>query len=233
MKLVEAGRLRLDQPITKFLPSYRAVQPPVPTIRNLLLQNSGLPEWNELPEMQNVDSGDATRFELSRMIDLIARQSQLYRPGDWWSYSNSNYTVLAAVIERVSGVSYDEYLARTFFEPLGHAPLDSVVKDIARQLMRLPRPALQDLPIVSQEAERVAGNYDDGMFKFRVFRAGVQLFLDVPQFGTPTRLFYQGSHDFATARPQDFRLRFEPDTGAAQRVVWEWAELRAYGRRVR
>lgn len=54
-----------------------------------------------------------------RMVELIARQPQVYRPGDWWSYSNSNYTVLAAVIERVSGVSYDEYLARTFFEPLG------------------------------------------------------------------------------------------------------------------
>jgi D-alanyl-D-alanine carboxypeptidase len=366
MKLVEAGRLRLDEPITTYLPSFRPAQTPVPTIRNLLLQNSGLPEWDELPEMQDIDGGDQSRFELSRMIDVIARQQPLYRPGDWWSYSNSNYTVLAAVIERVSGVSYDEYLARTFFEPLGlrstggcasarvarsgrratgyqdntsyalrpltaikaraytgsgglcsnvvdlaiwmralvggrpvsvnsfrkmttaaavragftppygfglstlplvgqraiwhggvlagytavlaylpdqdlvismvanarHAWLDAVVKDIARELIGLPTPGLRDLPIAPLDADRVAGNYDDGMFKFRVFRAGAQLFLEVPQLGAPTRLFYQGSHDFATARPQDFRLRFEPDTGAVERVVWEWAELRAYGRRV-
>jgi hypothetical protein len=92
---------------------------------------------------------------------------------------------------------------------------------------------VRDLPIAPLEAERVTGNYDDDMFKFRVFRAGAQLFLDVPQFGTPMRLLYQGSHDFATARPEDFRLRFEPDTGAVERVVWEWAELRAYGRRAR
>lgn len=367
MKLYEEGRLQLDEPVTKYLHDYRAAQTTVPTIRNLLLQNSGLPEWDELPEMQDIDTGDASRFELSRMIDVIARQPQLYRPGDWWSYSNSNYTVLAAVVQQVSGTAHDEYLARTFFEPLGlkstggcasarmaegdrraagyqdnnsyalrpltaikaraftgsgglcsnavdlalwmralvdgravsvnsfrqmttvvavragftppygfglsmlplvgqraiwhggvlagytaylayfpdqdliiaatanarHARLDSVVKDIARQLMGLPTPVLRDLPIGQQEAERVTGNYDDGMFKFRVFRAGTQLFLDVPQFGTPMRLLYQGDREFATARPGDFRLRFEPNTGAVERVVWEWAELRAYGRRLR
>src|SRR6266508_1731898 len=114
-----------------------------------------------------------------------------------------------------------------------HAPLDSIVKDIARQLMGLPTPGLRDLPIAPQEAERVAGRYDDGMFKFRIVRAGAQLFLDVPQFGPPIRLLYQEGRDFATARPGDFRLRFEPDTGAVERVVWEWGELRAYGRRLR
>lgn len=119
MKLVEGGQLHLNEPITKYLPFYRAAQTSVPTIRNLLLQNSGLPEWNDLPEMQNIDEGDPNRFELPRMIDLIARQPPLYRPGDWWSYSNSNYTLLAAVIEEVSGAAYDEYLTKTFFEPLG------------------------------------------------------------------------------------------------------------------
>jgi D-alanyl-D-alanine carboxypeptidase len=119
MKLVEAGRLRLDEPITKYVPSYRAARTPVLTLRNLLQQNSGLPEWDELPEMQNIDGGDPSRFELSRMVHVIARQPQLYGAGDWWSYSNSNYTVLAAVIEQVTGGGHDEYLAGAFFEPLG------------------------------------------------------------------------------------------------------------------
>lgn len=118
MKLYEEGRLQLDEPVTKYLHDYRAAQTPVPTIRNLLVQNSGLPEWNKLPDMQNIDTGDASRFELPKMVELISRQPQLYRPGDWWSYSNSNYTVLAAVVQQVSGTAHDEYLARTFFEPL-------------------------------------------------------------------------------------------------------------------
>jgi hypothetical protein len=112
----------------------------------------------------------------------------------------------------------------------GH--LDQIVKDVARELLMLQAPRLRDLPIDSSEAERVAGNYDDKMFKFRIFRNGAHLFIDVPPAGAPTRLMYQGGREFATARPTDFRFRFEPEAGEVERVVWEWAELRAYGRRI-
>jgi D-alanyl-D-alanine carboxypeptidase len=367
MKLYEEGRLQLDEPVTHYLPEYRAAQTPVPTIRNLLQQNSGLPAWDDLPEFQDVDTGDASRFELSRMIDAIARQPPLYRPGEWWSYSNSNYTVLAAVVERVTGMRHDEYLVSAFFNRLGlrsmggcassrsasgdqravgyqdsrsfalrpvtvvkakaftgagglcsnvmdlatwmralvdgkvvsansfrqmttavpvragftppygfgvsllplagqravwhtgvlsgytavlayfpghdliiaalanarRARLEQDVKDVARRLLGLPAPSLRDLPIDPREAERVAGSYNDDMFKFRIFRSGAQLFIDVPPAGAPTRLIYQGGREFATARPTDFRLRFYPEAGEVERVVWEWAELRAYGRRLR
>ena len=366
MKLYEEGRLQLDEPVTKYLPEYRA-ETPVPTIRNLLQQNSGLPAWDDLPEFQDVDTGDASRFELSRMIDAIVREPPLYRPGEWWSYSNSNYTVLAAVVERITGMRHDEYLVGAFFDRLGlrstggcassrvasagqravgyqdsrsyalrpvtaikaraftgagglcsnvvdlatwlralvdgevvsvtsfkqmttavpvgagftppygfgvsllplagqravwhmgsmsgymavlayfpehdliistlanarRARLEQLVKDVARELLGIQAPRLRDLPIDPREAARVAGNYDDGMFKFRIFRSGAQLFIDVPPAGAPTRLMYQGGREFATARPTDFRLRFEPEAGEVKRLVWEWAELRAYGRRIR
>ena len=84
------------------------------------------------------------------------------------------------------------------------------MKDIARALLGLQAPLLRDLPIDSREAERVAGDYDDGMFKFRIFRRGAHLFIDVPPSGGPTRLMSQGGREFATAlRPTDFRVRFE------------------------
>jgi CubicO group peptidase (beta-lactamase class C family) len=369
MKLYEQNRLLLDEPVSKYLPEYQEGRTSVPTIRNLLQQNSGLPAWADLPEFQDFDTGDRRRFELARIVNLIARQPTLYSPGEWWSYSNSNYTVLAAVVERVSGMQHDEFLASAFFERLGlrstdgcaastragaagqraigyqdsrsfalrpvtavkaraftgagglcsnavdlatwkrvlvdgevvsvssfrrmttavpvragftppygfgvsllplagqqavwhtgvlsgyttalayfpehdliisllanarrGARLDQIVKDVVRALLGLPAPRLRDLLIDPREAERVAGGYDDGMFKFRIFRSGVQLFLDVPPAGAPTRLMFQGGREFATARPTDFRLRFEPETGEVERVVWEWADLRAYGRRVR
>jgi hypothetical protein len=113
-----------------------------------------------------------------------------------------------------------------------HVRLESIVKDLVRELLGLQALSLHDLPIDSSQADRVAGNYDDRMFKFRISTTGAQLFLDIPAFGPPTRLLYQGDGEYATARPDDFRLRFEPSTGPAQRVVWEWAELRAYGHRV-
>ncbi len=367
MKLYEEGRLQLDEPVTKYLPEYRATQTPVPTIRNLLQQNSGLPAWDDLPEFQDVDTGNPDRFELFKMVDVIACQPLFYRPGEWWSYSNSNYTVLAAVVERITGMRHDEYLVGAFFDRLGlrsmggcassrsasggqravgyqdsrsyalrpvtavkaraftgagglcsnvvdlatwmralvdgevvsvisfkqmttavpvsagftppygfgvsllplagqravwhggvlsgytavlayfpehdliictlanarRAHLEQLVKDVARELLGLHAPRLRDLPIDPREAERVAGSYDDDMFKFRIFRSGAQLFIDVPPAGAPTRLIYQGGREFATARPTDFRLRFEPEAGEVKQVVWEWAELRAYGRRLR
>lgn len=367
MKLYEEGRLQLDEPASKYLPEFRSARTPVPTIRNLLQQNSGLPAWDDLPEFQEVDTGDAGRFELFKMVDVIARQPPLYRPGEWWSYSNSNYTALAAVVERVTDRPHDEYLASTFFDRLGlrsmggcasarvasagqravgylesrtfalrpltaikakaftgagglcsnvvdlatwmralvhgeavsadsfrqmttavrvragftppygfgvsllplagqrtvwhggsmagyiavlayfpehdliisaltnarRVRLEQVVKDVARELLGLRSPRLRDLPIDPREAERVAGGYDDGMFKFRIFRSGTQLFLDVPPAGSATRLMYQGGREFATARPTDFRLRFEPKAGEVERVIWDWAELRAYGCRAR
>ena len=119
MKLSEEGRLQLDEPVSKYLPEFRSAPTPVPTIRNLLQQNSGLPAWDDLPEFQDVDARDPDRFELYKMVDVIARQPPLYRPGDWWSYSNSNYTALAAVIERVTERRHDDYLASTFFDRLG------------------------------------------------------------------------------------------------------------------
>ncbi|MCA1602680.1 MAG: beta-lactamase family protein [Acidobacteria bacterium] len=366
MKLYEEGRLQLDGPVSNYLPEYPAAHIAIPTIRNLLQQNSGLPAWDDLAEFQDFDTGDPRRFDLFKIVDVIARQPPLYRPGEWWSYSNSNYTVLAAVVEHVTGMQHDKYLAGAFFNRLGlrsmggcagsgrvasagrravgyqdsrsyalrpvtamkaraftgagglcsdavdlakwmralangevvsaksfremttavpvragfappygfgisllplagqqvvwhmgvlsgyttvlayfpehhliisilanarRARLDQIVKDVARALLGLQAPRLRDLPIDSREAELVAGSYDDGMFKFRIFRSGTQLFLDVPPAGAPTRLLHQGGRKFATGRPTDFRLRFEPETGKVQRIVWEWAELRAYGRR--
>ena len=59
-----------------------------------------------------------------------------------------------------------------------------------------------------------------------------KLYIDVPEFGPRQRLRYQGDGEFATAEPGMIRLWFEPATGRVERVVWEWGEIRAYGRRV-
>jgi CubicO group peptidase (beta-lactamase class C family) len=47
------------------------------------------------------------------------REPLAFKPGDRWSYSNSNYALLGAIIEKLSGMPYEQYLAREFFEPLG------------------------------------------------------------------------------------------------------------------
>ena len=118
MKLVEQGRVRLEEPLATYLPEYGTPQAPLLLIRHLLYQTSGVPEWNGLPEMEDIDTGDPAWFNLDKVIELLGRQRQLYPPGDWWPYSNSNYSLLAAVIERVAGMTYEQYLSENFFVPL-------------------------------------------------------------------------------------------------------------------
>jgi D-alanyl-D-alanine carboxypeptidase len=103
MRLVEQGRIHVDQPLATYLPQYRPPSGQRPTVRQLLLQSSGIPAWDDLPDMQDIDSGNADRFTRARMIDLLARTPALYPAGQWWSYSNSNYFLLAAAIEHVTG----------------------------------------------------------------------------------------------------------------------------------
>ena len=59
------------------------------------------------------------------------------------------------------------------------APVDALVKKIARALLDLPAPVLLDLPVPAAERTRSIGNYDDGMFKFKVYQQGEQLYVDV------------------------------------------------------
>lgn len=82
MKLVEQGRIGLDEPVAKYLPEYHGKQSPVLRIRHLLTQTSGLPEWDELPGMEEIDTGAPARFTLGKVIELIGRQPPLYPPAN-------------------------------------------------------------------------------------------------------------------------------------------------------
>jgi len=120
MTLVEKGRVRLDDPLSKYLPELPIARDNALRIRTLLRQASGVPTWDEFPELQGLGfEPDSTRFTFGRIVSMIGERPPLFKPDSWWSYSNSNYTLLAAVIERVTGVTYDDYLTQTLFRPLG------------------------------------------------------------------------------------------------------------------
>jgi hypothetical protein len=58
--------------------------------------------------------------------------------------------------------------------------LDFLINNVARVVMRLPALVLRDLLIPAAERAHSVGNYDDGMFKFRVYQEGEELYVDVP-----------------------------------------------------
>ncbi len=117
MQLREQGKLRLDDPVKKYLPWF-SVKPAEEndgevTIEQLLTHASGLPReagdhWatNEFP------SGD----DIKR---LIADRQAAFPPATRWKYSNLAYTIAGMVVEAVSGQRWSDYVQTHIFEPLG------------------------------------------------------------------------------------------------------------------
>lgn len=120
LRLAERGRLSLDDRVIDVLPGlpgdWSAVR-----LRHLLQQTSGVRDFLFLPEYEALNAN--LESPAGELRALIARQPLQLAPGERWSYSNSNYTLLAALIEKISGMPYERFLEQEFFQPLGLASI--------------------------------------------------------------------------------------------------------------
>jgi CubicO group peptidase (beta-lactamase class C family) len=107
--LSQQGRLKLDDPITRYLPEGRAVWSGV-TIRHLLTHTSGVPEDTTLDWHRDYSESELVRS---------AAQQLLFQPGELESYSSTGYALLGVIIHRVSGLFWGEFLRHHIFQPLG------------------------------------------------------------------------------------------------------------------
>jgi len=122
LMLAEAGKLGLDDPLSRYLPELGGFDRSV-TIRQLLHHTSGIRDLYDESGMQEVLS----RCERPSNADVIRTYVDLrcpmakwgIRPGDEWVYSNSGYDLLGSLIERVSGQSYHDFFESRVFKPLG------------------------------------------------------------------------------------------------------------------
>ncbi|MEU1214501.1 serine hydrolase domain-containing protein [Streptomyces sp. NPDC005791] len=108
MRLVADGRIRLHDRAGLYVP--QLTSSPV-TVRQLLKQTSGLPEYSAL-----VDWSEAGTPEDHLALALAAEPA--FEPGEGWGYSNTNYLVLGMVIDKASGVGFRTYVERTILRPL-------------------------------------------------------------------------------------------------------------------
>ncbi len=114
MILKEEGRLNYDDSIRKFIPElpYNGI-----TIRNMLNHRSGLPDymhfsdnyWDQTKPLTNED-----------MIRIMAENKppRYFTPGNGFNYSNSNYALLASVVERITGEKFEQFVKENIFDPL-------------------------------------------------------------------------------------------------------------------
>ena len=115
LMLIEQGKLSLDDDIRKFFPDYPDKGAKI-TIEHLLTHTSGIKSYTGTPKWRPLWREDVTPQQL---IDLTKDEPLEFQPGSRWAYNNTGYVMLGAIIEKLSGMSYPDYVAKTFFEPLG------------------------------------------------------------------------------------------------------------------
>ena len=115
MQLVEAGKINLDAPLSDYLPEFRKETAKKVSIRNLLLSASGLPM---LPDDFYVNE-DSKLLDANFVIGKYLQGDLIFNSGEKFNYNNGDFIILGAIIEKVSGKSYEQNLQERIFTPLG------------------------------------------------------------------------------------------------------------------
>jgi CubicO group peptidase (beta-lactamase class C family) len=146
MILVDEGKLKVEDPVEKHLPEFRSQmllagrtadavtlkKPSRPiTIRDLLTHTSGLP--SRLPDgLANLYA--RRDHTLAEAVMAFSQRPLDFEPGTKWAYCNPGIDTLGRIIEVASGLSYEEFLSKRIFQPLGM--MDTTFYPTAEQLRR-------------------------------------------------------------------------------------------------
>ena len=111
--LVGDGRLRLSDRVGDLLAGLPPAWHPV-TVRQLLSHTSGLPDVTR-------ESGhlDLIADSWERALPMLEAAPLQFAPGERWAYTQTNYVLLAQIVERISGLTLEEFMAERLFRPLG------------------------------------------------------------------------------------------------------------------
>ncbi|HYG84435.1 MAG TPA: serine hydrolase domain-containing protein [Verrucomicrobiae bacterium] len=115
MQLYDKGLISLEAPVQTYVPEFRLADTTATskiTVRQLLNQTSGLPTQAGYLGLYNRSISLAGSLKTLNEVELVSE------PGKEFNYSNSNYTILGLIIERVAGVSYGDYMQEHIFAPL-------------------------------------------------------------------------------------------------------------------
>ena len=118
MILQERGQLAVQDPICKYISDCPAGWKPI-TLHHLLTHTSGIQSYTEsnLPIQTNITT--CQEFELEEALAIAKALPQDFVPGTQYSYSNTGYYLLGAVIEKVSAESYETFIQKNILQPLG------------------------------------------------------------------------------------------------------------------
>ncbi len=115
LKLAEQGKIDLKAGITTYLTEFSTPGKTV-TVEQLLNHTSGIKSYTSLPDAM---SKKGLYISPADMMKIIQGQPSDFAPNEQWLYNNSGYFLLGMIIEKVSGMTYGEYVAKNLFKPTG------------------------------------------------------------------------------------------------------------------
>ena len=113
MQLYEKELLDLDDAISKYIPDM--VYGDEITIKHLITHTSGIANYTDMIGMIQIEPED---LDKETVIDLIKNYPPIFEPGTNWQYNNSGYVLLGDIVEKISGLTLEEYLEENIFKPL-------------------------------------------------------------------------------------------------------------------
>lgn len=114
MQLVEAGHLSLSDPLSRFIPGYP--QGERITIRHLLSNRSGIEDFISMPEYERLQT---RRVSMGDLIALFRDRPLRFEPGTDYGYNNSNWVLLAAIVEQIIGQPSARIIRERVLSPVG------------------------------------------------------------------------------------------------------------------
>lgn len=115
-QLIQENKISLIDPVYKYIPElkhYKNI-----TIKHLIEHSSGIPDYMEFADNLIPSGKIYNNIQILKLFKSRTPALQ-FKPGSKFEYSNTGYLVLGTIIERVSNMSYEEYLNKVIFEPIG------------------------------------------------------------------------------------------------------------------
>jgi CubicO group peptidase (beta-lactamase class C family) len=117
LQLVEQGKVKLDAKLSDYLPEYRKDIGEKVTVHQLLTHTSGIPSYTGLPNFfQDVSRNP---YKVDDFVKKYASGDLEFEPGSKFAYNNSGYFLLGAIVEHVTGKSYETVLKERILDPVG------------------------------------------------------------------------------------------------------------------
>ena len=136
LQLVERGLVDLEAPYSTYVPQLRLADPRGRsiTVKHILTHTAGLPDVSAY----NWDSPEFDDGALDRYIDSLSQLQLLSPPGERFSYSDIGFDILGALIARVSGIAFEDYVARELLHPIGMQSSSLLLRAVDPNLLAAP-----------------------------------------------------------------------------------------------